>query len=95
LRFKVIVTLISFLAQLLNFAKSLHFAKSPLSHPRIKYGAMAKVAHPLPLAGEGMIMAIRDFNPLSRWRERVGKRGAISISLPISLSIVKRLNHAK
>ena len=73
----MIVTLISFLAQLLNFTKQ-HIAMSPLSHA---------VAHPLPPAGEGMISAIRGFNPLARLRERVGERGG--------LSIAKRLNHAK
>ena len=77
----MIVTLIRYLAQQLDFTRQ-NFAMSPLSHA---------VAHPLPLAGEGMIMAVRGFNPLSRLRERVGERGAISISF----SAARRLNHAK
>ena len=74
------ITLKHFLAQPLNFAIL------PFSHA---------VAHPLPATGEGMITAVRGYNPLSRQRERVGERGAISIGLPISLSVTRRLNHAK
>jgi hypothetical protein len=58
------------------------FARPPLS---------LAVAHPLPLAGEGVITAARGFNPLSRLRERVGVRGAISICL----SIAKKAKYAK
>ena len=76
----MIVTLIRYLAQQLDFTRQ-HFATSPLSHA---------VAHPLPLAGEGMIMAVRGFNLLSRLRERVGERGAISIGSPRNLFVAKK-----
>jgi hypothetical protein len=67
----MMITLKRFLTQQVNFTRSSHFATPPLSHA---------VAHPLPLAGEGMIMAIRGFNPLARLRERVGERGGFSIA---------------
>ena len=43
------------------------------------------VAHPLPPAGEGMIATMRDFNSLSRLRERVGVRGALPFDMPINV----------
>ena len=62
----------------LCLAQQFNFAILPLS---------LAVAHPLPLAGEGMVATMRGFNPLSSLRERVGERG--------NLPIAKRLSHAK
>ena len=89
------ITLKRFLTQQVDFTRSSHFATLPLSHA---------VAHPLPLPGEGMNMAVRCFNPrpLTAGDMDIAVRGFNPLARLRErvgerggLSIATRLNHAK
>ena len=82
-----------------NFALSSKFVKPPLTPTlsrararELKSCTLAVVPSP---TDEGMVAAARAYNPLSRWRERVGERGKVTMGLPISLLTAERLTHAK